>query len=72
MTEGQSVKVPDRPIGAPFMSFQPNNKTLEQFCEKWCGAGTTHHMGFAYGKCTSQIKILAGKEFQLESIQIDN
>ena len=59
VSEGQSIKVEPRAIGSPFLCFRPTDKGLDQFCDQWCRAGATHHMGFAYGKWSNHLKTLA-------------
>lgn len=57
--QGESLSAAKRPIGAPFLKFRPLGKTLANFCDRWCRAGATHHMAFAYGNWTDEIRMLA-------------
>ena len=59
LAEGKSVPAPQRPMGAPYLLFQHESKTLRQFCRDWCTSGVGHHMGLAYGRASETLVKLA-------------
>ena len=59
ISEGELLPFPPREISAPQTLFRHDSLPIAEWCDAWCQAGATHHMGAARGRWTSQLLALA-------------
>ena len=55
ISEGELLPFPPRAISAPQTLFRHDTLPIAEWCDAWCQAGATHHMGAARGRWTSQL-----------------
>lgn len=55
VAEGESLPMKPRPLAAPQMLFRYFGGSIEEFCDRWCLAGSPHHMALAYGRLSKKV-----------------
>lgn len=59
VSEGESLPMIPRPVGAPQMLFRYRHGGISEFCDRWLLAGSPHHMALAYGHLSEQVEKIA-------------
>jgi L-arabinose isomerase len=57
--EGRSLITKPRPLSAPQMMFRHSSGSVQEYCDRWCTAGATHHMAMAHGKFSEELRLIA-------------
>lgn len=55
VAEGESLQMIPRPLSAPQMTFRHSSGSLQEYCDRWCSAGASHHMALAYGRLADKV-----------------
>ncbi|MGA3406769.1 MAG: hypothetical protein ABSD49_13640 [Candidatus Bathyarchaeia archaeon] len=55
VAEGESLSMTPRTLAAPQMVFRHSSGNIEDYYNRWCLAGGSHHMALAYGRLGSRI-----------------
>ncbi|MGA2237918.1 MAG: hypothetical protein ABSG74_01770 [Candidatus Bathyarchaeia archaeon] len=55
VSEGESLSMTPRPLSAPQMTFRPSSGSIQEYCDRWCSAGASHHMALAYGRLADKV-----------------
>jgi L-arabinose isomerase len=55
VAEGESLPMKPRPLSAPQMTFRHTSGSIQQYCDRWCSAGASHHMALAYGRLAKKV-----------------
>src|SRR5208337_2604107 len=55
VAEGESLPMKTRSLCAPQMMFRHSSGNIQEYCDRWCSAGASHHMALAYGKLASKV-----------------
>lgn len=69
VAEGESVPMKPRPLSAPQMSFRHSSGSVEQYCDRWCVSGASHHMALAYGNLASKVNCI-GETLGIEVVVV--
>ena len=55
VAEGESLAMKPRPLSAPQMTFRHSSGSIQEYCDRWCSAGASHHMALAYGRLAKKV-----------------
>jgi L-arabinose isomerase len=55
VAEGESLPMKPRPLSAPQMTFRHSSGSIQEYCDRWCSAGASHHMALAYGRLAKKV-----------------